>query len=356
MRNLIRRSDWRDVMPSTEQLDQSAAARTLDRDRIPNLDLQGLLSDDDAARSMLVEQIRSACLETGFFYVHNTCVGDDVVQRALAATRTFFALADDSPIKLDVHNEHASGLKGWTPIFGEPAYQKDTVAHVESFDIGQELTADQYRSLAIEPNIWPDVPGFREAILDYYEQATRLARALSEVFAEMLGVERDFFNERSREKAPRTMRLLHYPANDAPVDKRNVGIAAHTDFECFTIMNQTASGLELTDVSGHWCEAPSDIAAFTVVLGDMMERFSNGWLKATGHRVVNTPWTRYSMILFFAVDGDYEVAPLPRFISAENRAQYDPVTQGEHIARELERSNAYRQATSGMVPGTDLID
>ena len=346
MRNLIRRSDWRDVMPSTEQLDQSAAARTLDRDRIPNLDLQGLLSDDDAARSMLVEQIRSACLETGFFYVHNTCVGDDVVQRALAATRTFFALADDSPIKLDVHNEHASGLKGWTSIFGEPAYQKDTVAHVESFDIGQELTADQYRSLAIEPNIWPDVPGFREAILDYYEQATRLARALSEVFAEILGVERDFFNERSREKAPRTMRLLHYPANDAPVDKRNVGIAAHTDFECFTIMNQTASGLELTDVSGHWCEAPSDIAAFTVVLGDMMERFSNGWLKATGHRVVNTPWTRYSMILFFAVDGDYTVAPLPRFISAENPARYDPVTQGEHIARELERSNAYRQAAS----------
>ena len=111
-------------------------------------------------------------------------------------------------------------------------------------------------------------------------------------------------------------------------------------------MNQTASGLELTDVSGHWCEARSDIAAYTVVLGDMMERFSNGWLKATGHRVVNTPWTRYSMILFFAVDGDYTVAPLPRFISAENPARYDPVTQGEHIARELERSNAYRQPAS----------
>jgi isopenicillin N synthase-like dioxygenase len=190
------------------------------------------------------------------------------------------------------------------------------------------------------------VQGFRDAILDYYEQTTRLGRALSEVFAEILGVERNFINERSREKAPRTMRLLHYPANDAPVDKRNVGIAAHTDFECFTIMNQTAAGLELTDVNGHWCEAPSDIGAFTVVLGDMMERFSNGWLKATGHRVVNTPWTRYSMILFFAVDGDYTVAPLPRFISPENPARYDPVTQGEHIARELERSNAYRQAAS----------
>ena len=167
------------------------------------------------------------------------------------------------------------------------------------------------------------------------------------VVGEILGVERNYINERSREKAPRTMRLLHYPANDAPVDKRNVGIAAHTDFECFTIMNQTATGLELTDVSGHWCEAPSDVGAFTVILGDMMERFSNGWLKPTGHRVVNTPWTRYSMILFFAVDGDYTVAALPRFVSTKNPARYDSVTQDEHIARELERSNAYQQAASG---------
>ena len=71
-------------MPSTEQLDQSAPARTLDRDSIPNLDLRGLFTDDDVLRSMLVEQIRSACLETGFFYVHNTCVVDDAVQNALA--------------------------------------------------------------------------------------------------------------------------------------------------------------------------------------------------------------------------------------------------------------------------------
>ena len=101
-----------------------------------------------------------------------------------------------------------------------------------------------------------------------------------------------------------------------------------------------AAGLELTDVSGQWCEAPSDIGAFTIILGDMMERFTNGWLKATGHRVVNTQWTRYSMILFFAVDGDYEVAPLPQFVSAEKSALYDPITQDDHIRREMDRSNA----------------
>lgn len=334
-------------MPGTEQLDHNAPARSLDRASIPNLDLGGLFSGDDAGRATLVDQVRTACLETGFFYVHGTGVDDIVIQRTLAAMQTFFDLPDDSPIKQGIHNRHVNGHKGWTPMFGEPAYQRDTVAHLESFDISQELTPDKYRSVGIHPNIWPDLPGFRDAVLEYYEQLTRLGRALSEVFAETIGLQRDFINEHSGIRAPRTMRLLHYPANDAPASHRNVGIAAHTDFECFTIMNQTAPGLELTDVGGRWCEAPSDIGAFTVILGDMMERFSNGWLKATGHRVVNTPWPRYSMILFFAVDGDYTVAPLPQFVSLENPPQYEPVTQDAHIRRELDRANSFR----GVVPG-----
>jgi isopenicillin N synthase-like dioxygenase len=56
--------------------------------------------------------------------------------------------------------------------------------------------------------------------------------------------------------------------------------------------------------------------------------------------VVNTPWQRLSMVLFFALDGDYEVAPLPQFIGPETPAHYIPVTQGDHIRIELERAAA----------------
>ena len=333
-------------MPSTEQLDHKAPSRALDRENIPNIDLKPLFSRADADRTSLTEKIKAACLETGFFYIHNTCVEKSAIENTLAAMKSFFDLPDDSPIKQGIHNKYVNGLKGWTPIFEEPAYQKDTVAYLESFDISQELTADEYKFVDIDPNIWPELPGFRDAALKYNAQVTQLGRGISEVISEILGVERDFISSRSGIKAPRTMRLLHYPANDGPVDDRNVGIAAHTDFECFTIMNQTAPGLELTNVEGQWCEAPSDIGAFTIILGDMTERLSNGWLKATGHRVVNTPWTRFSMILFFAIDGDYEVEPLPHFVSKENPAQYDAVTQDEHIRREMDRANAYLNVTS----------
>lgn len=327
-------------MPSTEHLDQAAPSITLEASLIPNLDLGALFDGDPAGRAELMDRVRSACHDPGFFYVHNTCVADGTIKAALTAGRSFFDTPDDGTVKQGAHHRQGDGMKGWGPMFGEPAYQKGTVAHVESFDIGQQLSADRYESLGITPNIWPELAGFRPAVMDYYDAVNRLGRAISEVISELLGEERGFINQRSGVTAPRTMRLLHYPANDTPADDEHVGIAAHTDFECFTIMNQTAAGLELTHVDGQWCQAPSDLGTFTIILGDMTERLSNGHFKATGHRVVNTPWTRYSMILFFALDGAYEVTPLPQFVSADHPAGYTPVTQDQHIDDELARAAA----------------
>ena len=79
------------------------------------------------------------------------------------------------------------------------------------------------------------------------------------------------------------------------------------------------------------------------MLGDMLERFSNGYLKATGHRVANTPWQRFSMVLFFAVDGDCKVEPLAQFIGPDKPARFKPVSQNEHIRTELERAAANKE-------------
>jgi isopenicillin N synthase-like dioxygenase len=327
-------------MAGTRRLDQNAPSVELDSAAIPNLNIGALFSGDSVARSQLAEEIRKACKSPGFFYVHATNVADELIESTLQASRAFFGTDDDGPVKRNVHNRLADGMKGWGPIYGEPSYQKNTVSHVESFDIGQQLTQDQCDELGVAPNIWPDLPGFESTVLEYSDAVTRLGRAISEVISELLEMPADFINRNSGIGAPRTMRLLHYPENNAPDDGRNVGIAAHTDFECFTIMNQTAAGLELTDAQGQWCQAPSDIGTFTIILGDMTEHLSNGKFRATGHRVVNTYWARYSLILFFALDEDFEVSPLPQFVTPDKSAAYEPVKQGAHIAAELARASA----------------
>jgi isopenicillin N synthase-like dioxygenase len=330
-------------MSGTESLSQSDAASDLDPRRVPDIDVSALFGSDLDARTSVCERIRLACQEPGFFRIHGTGIAQPLVDRVRAQMQAFFGLDDDDPIKRAVHNRLSPGGNGWGPTGEEPAYQPGTTAHVESFDCGPRISSygrhEDPAAYGVYPSVWPELPGFHATIREYWDAAGRLGTALCEAFAEALGLERDFLAVRCSERARRTLRLLHYPGRppgSAPPGL--VGIAAHTDFECFTLMYQTAPGLELTDVRGRWFRVPGEPDRFTVILGDMLERWTNGMLRATGHRVALTPWPRYSVILFFAADPEHVIAPLPQFCNAANPPRYDATTQVAHIERELARS------------------
>jgi isopenicillin N synthase-like dioxygenase len=305
-----------------------------------------LFENDAPARERVSTEIRRACLETGFFYIHNTCISDDLIGATLEQMQRFFSLHDDDPRKRAAHSSLGPGGTGWGPMFCEPAYQPGTVAHLESFDLSPPMewvgNQEQAAKLGIYPNLWPNLPGFREVVDTYYLAARQLGQALFEAFADAMGLPREFFVTRATRHAPSTMRLLNYPGQRRVSDRSNVGIAAHTDFECFTIMYQTAPGLELTDNAGRWWQAPANIGQYTVILGDMLERLSNGQWPATGHRVGITPWQRFSIILFNALDGDCPVAPLPQFVEAGRVPEYPATTQGGHIEEQIRRAEGFR--------------
>lgn len=66
-----------------------------------------------------------------------------------------------------------------------------------------------------------------------------------------------------------------------------VGIAAHSDFECFTILLQGGPGLQVMNAEDDWIEAPPIPGCFIVNVGDIFETWSGGQFKSTQHRVVN---------------------------------------------------------------------
>ena len=134
------------------------------------------------------------------------------------------------------------------------------------------------------------------------------------------------------------MRLLHYPGGPEVSDPNEVGIAAHTDFECITLIYQGAPGLELTRPSGEWLDAPHSGGRIVVLLGDMLERWTNGYFRATGHRVRETAHQRFSIVMFIAANEGIEIRPLSKFVSARTPALYGPVTQAAHIEAEMRRS------------------
>eukprot|EP00958_Prasinococcus_capsulatus_P009327 scaffold910_cov396-Prasinococcus_capsulatus_cf.AAC.48 len=146
------------------------------------------------------------------------------------------------------------------------------------------------------------------------------------------------------------------------VDEMNLGISAHTDFEAFTMMFQDAGGLQLqsSDSKEEWIDAPPEpFPKFTVILGDALERFTNGKLRcdfsksrATPHRVLCRPHPRFSLIRFNGMDGDVLLRPFPQFVSEANPNKYEVRSQDEHLEAELSLGYANLEAMREMERGT----
>ena len=106
-------------------------------------------------------------------------------------------------------------------------------------------------------------------------------------------------------------------------------------------MHQDKPGLQfmLPPSAGHeagqWIDAPVRSESYVIIVGDMLERFTNGLLKATPHRVVACPWQRHSIIRFVAVHPDTVVEPMKQFITATRPRAYTAVTMKEYMATTL---------------------
>lgn len=325
-------------MPTTVELRQHEPTCTLADSSVQVIDARKLMHGNTPDPDIQAA-LERASRDSGFLYLEHV-FGDGAPSRDLdRQMRAFFALQDSDKRKQAICVTGKPVKYGWMPLFGEPAYQPGTVAHVESFDCGRrQRPGDDPSRLSI----WPDLPGFRDAVRASWSCLTAAGNALLEAIAMQAGIRREFLAERCSSQDLSTMRLLHYPARPSRLSARDVGIAAHTDFECITLLYQTAPGLELKDVSGRWRDAPANPGQVVVLFGDMLERFSNGRYLATGHRVRTSTTDRFSVVLFFAVNDGVVVEPHPAFCGPKNPPRYDSLTQREHSAREIARSERYR--------------
>jgi isopenicillin N synthase-like dioxygenase len=325
-------------------------AKHIDVSEIPVIDISALRGGDRAALEATAAEIGRACERDGFFYIKNHGIPEELIARTYALSRQFHA----SPLeqKQAVHLSHSPGTRGWVPdgdkdddgdpelyrlVEPNPDHDYLTKPRLHAaFDVALELPQDDPDFLAgnlmLVPNQWPDwIPGFREEVMAYYDAVTEVGQQLFQAFAVSLGLPDDFFAKLTL-KAPSQLRLLYYPPNDKPMDNDNLGIGAHSDFECFTILHTGAPGLQVMNADDEWVAAPPIPGTFAVNIGDLIEGWTNGRFKATQHRVVNTGKERYSMPLFFAVDYHTVIEPLPAFVSEDNPPKYNRIVAGDHLA------------------------
>ncbi len=333
-------------------------SRALDFSEIPMIDLAPMRGADEGAKRRLTEAVRDVCCRVGFFYVKNHGVPDVTVEEALGETERFFALP--SAVKLRYDIARIGRHRGFVPVGALTADPDTEPDRQEGYEVALELPEDDPDYLAgsklYGPNVWPrEVPEFAPKVYRYFESVRELGHLLFRAFALALELPEAFF-EPEITKPTAQLRLIYYPAgHDDGVKLQNIGIGAHTDYECFTILWQNAPGLQVQNRSNEWVEAPPIPGTFVVNIGDMMQRWTNDMFRSTPHRVINPPGReRYSFPFFFGANHGTIVRPLGSCCGPDNPPRYPPTHFGYWVENMHAYSYVYRHEERGILPNPEL--
>ena len=302
---------------------------------LPVLDMRSWTQGNSQEKKQFAQQVIETCKTAGFFYLSGHSVTPEALRDVYAASEDFHQQTED--FKSQYHIADSRHHRGWVPTSEVGEFQKNGDHHkvfYESFDLSFEVAADDHRTHQgyglVGPNIWPELTSFQSRVAGYYDAVYSLGRELLSVFESGLGMAQGTLLKHVT-APPSQLRLLKYFENDAPADRLNHGIDAHSDFECLTILHATDPGLQLLSVNDHWVETPPIESCFTILVGDCIEAWTGGDLKATQHRVVNRGAERFSLPFFFSADYDCEIKPQPPFDTAEAMAAYPTFKAGEHL-------------------------
>lgn len=324
------------------------SARKLDLDSIPIIDIADLKHIDRDKRIAVAVQIREACEHVGFFYVKNHGVSEELLSEVYAAAREFFALPAEEKLIVDISKSDRHRGYCAMGMLQADVNNPDAVDRQEAYEVSVELPADDEDYLAgnpmYGPNLWPAHPvAFRTRTSAYVNEMIRLGSLIFRGFALALGLEEHWFDDKIT-KPMGQLRVIRYPPEEpGPVDPKMIGIGAHTDYECFTILSQSAPGLQVQNTSGQWVAAPPIDGALLVNIGDCMERWTNDQFRSTLHRVINLSGSeRYSLAFFYGANYHAVVECLPVCLSESRPAKYPPIRAGEWTIRNIQAAYKYK--------------
>lgn len=311
-------------------------------DSIPVLDLSSLYNKDSESRNYLAKEFFNAYSTAGFSYVINHGIDENLINELFLASKKFHQLPEKAKLEIMLDKNH----RGYIPInsstdVNSKLVEVNTPNQSESFILLREddpsspdFDSETYLAGS---NQWPDLPGFRETVSRYNSELEKLAKQLIELVALSLG--------ESAEKltpyfSPATtwLRLLHYPPSEPQSGEFKWGSAPHTDFGCLTILCQDdMGGLQVKSNGGQWIDVPKLPGSFVMNVGDMLHRWSNGLLKSTPHRVINTSGKeRYSCPFFFDPHVSTNITPLEKCVDVIGESKFETINFGTFLKSELE--------------------
>lgn len=281
--------------------------------KLPVIDVSPLITRS-AAEKTVAAQIGEACCDMGFFYVVGHGVDVDLQTRLEELSKEFFAQSKEA--KMNIRMPLAGrAWRGYFPVGGELTSGKPDMK--EGIYFGAELADDHPMVTADTPvhgkNLFPNIAGFRETVLEYLDAQTQLGHSIMRGIAISLGLTDSYFADRYTKDPLILFRIFNYPyqPGDDAAKSGSWGVGEHTDYGVLTILKQDdAGGLEVKS-DGGWISAPPIENSFVCNIGDMLDRMTRGLYRSTPHRVRNpAPRDRLSFPFFFDPNFNAEVSAI----------------------------------------------
>ncbi|MFI1800353.1 isopenicillin N synthase family dioxygenase [Streptomyces sp. NPDC020379] len=282
--------------------------------KLPVLDLSAA-SGDAAGRAAFHEALHAAARDVGFFHLTGHGITESETAELMRTLRAFFALPEAE--RLSISNLNSPHFRGYTRIGDERTGGSRDWR--DQIDIGAERaaripTGDEPGYWWLEgPNQWPAaLPELKTTALRWIDRLSEIAGRLLHELLASIGAPPTFYDDAFADRPHLHLKLVRYPGS-AP-DGAGQGVGAHKDYGFLTLLLQDeVGGLQVEGSDGVFRDVPPLPGAFVINLGELLEVATNGYLKATNHRVVSPPGTRerYSVPFFYNPRLDARIEPVP---------------------------------------------
>jgi isopenicillin N synthase-like dioxygenase len=296
---------------------------------IPLLDL-ARFNAGAAERAAFLAELRAAARDVGFFYLAGHGVAPGLQRELLEVSRRFFALPTDQ--KLSIEMVHSPHFRGYNRVARE--LTRGAADWREQIDLGAERDAyprgpEMPAWLRLQgPNQWPTaLPELRPIVQRWQSAALAVLEQLLQAFCLALSQAEDALGPLYRVDPHYLVKLIRYPGRDSTQSDQGVG--AHKDSELLTLLLQDTQGGLQVDTGDGWIDVTARPGTFVVNIGELLELASDGYLRATVHRVVAPPagTERISAAFFLGarLDATVPLLQLPPALASQARGpESDP--------------------------------
>ncbi|MGQ0676667.1 MAG: isopenicillin N synthase family dioxygenase [Rhodospirillales bacterium] len=332
---------------------------------IPTIDIAPLFGPGSARRADCDRLVMEAAAEIGFLCVAGLPEAVPHGATVRAKLLRVFAIPDAEKRRLyrrKFDPARPNVYRGWFPL------QNGAMTYKEGIDMGPDAAyPDRVREPddpLTEPTPLPPealLPGWRAAVGEYYRGMELAGRVVMRAVARGLGLDERFFDPHF-ERGISTLRLIRYPERtpesfagiaDDQVHvthrdrRRHLIGGAHVDSGFVTLLAQDGvEGLQARARGGAWLDVPPAEDGLAVNFGGLLERWTQGRIRATEHRILGPGRERMSIPFFYEPRVDARIEKLPQ----PGAKDFEPFLYGDHLWAAMAKFVEFRGLESMRAP------